>query len=146
MNKWLWNDHTYIVQSSEFTLPQTIHVRRQGIIACNNNNMRNPTKWNVGHFAICTHEFFHLWGSVNSELRTIYVSSVWSHHNQLFTMHHSGYYNLVSLIFGTTIPTSFNILIKCFLHFIYMDPQWCLCAICCTSYRPLGLPACYTQI
>ena len=24
------------------------------------------------------------------------------------------YYNLVSLIFGTTIPTSFNILIKCF--------------------------------
>ena len=33
---------TYIVQSSEFTLPQisiTIHVCRQGIIACNNNNM-----------------------------------------------------------------------------------------------------------
>ena len=34
-------------------------------------------------------------------------------------MHHSGYY-LVSLIFGTTIPTSFNILVKCFLHFIYI--------------------------
>ena len=29
-------------------------------------------------------------------------------------MHYSGYYNLVSLIFGTTIPTSFNILVKCF--------------------------------
>ena len=28
-------------------------------------------------------------------------------------MHHSGYYNPVSLIFGTTIPTSFNILMKC---------------------------------
>ena len=30
------------------------------------------------------------------------------------TVHHSGYYNLV---FGTTIPTFFNILMKCFLHF-----------------------------
>ena len=35
-------------------------------------------------------------------------------------MHHSGYY-LVSFIFGTTIPTSFNILVKCFLHFICRD-------------------------
>ena len=46
MNKWLWNDHTlltYIVWSSEFTLLQTIHVCRQGIIACNNNNMHNPS-------------------------------------------------------------------------------------------------------
>ena len=31
-------------------------------------------------------------------------------------MHHLGYYNLVTLIFGTTISTSFNILMKCFLH------------------------------
>ena len=30
----------------------------------------------------------------------VYVSCVWSCHNQLFTVHHSGYYNL---IFGTTI-------------------------------------------
>ena len=52
------------------------------------------------------------------ELQTIYVSSSWLYHNQLFTMHHSGYYNLVSFIFGTTIPISFNILMKCFLHFI----------------------------
>ena len=52
-------------------------------------------------------------GSVNSKLLTIYVSSVWSFHNQLFTMHHSGCY-LVSLIYGTTISTSFNILVKCF--------------------------------
>ena len=34
-------------------------------------------------------------------------------------MNHSGYYNLVSFIFGTTIPTSFNILMKCFLHLFY---------------------------
>ena len=53
MNNWLWYDHTlltYIVWSSEFMLPQrsiTIHVCRQGIIACNNNNMRNPTKWTI---------------------------------------------------------------------------------------------------
>ena len=33
----------YIVQGSEFTLQQIIHVCRQRIIACNNNNMRNPT-------------------------------------------------------------------------------------------------------
>ena len=66
----------------------------------------------------CLHTWIviHLCGSMNSELRTIYVSSVWSNHNQLFTMHHSGYYNRVSFIFGTTIPTSFIILMKCFLH------------------------------
>ena len=80
----------------------------------------------------------HICGSVNSELRTIYVmllvchchariistwvsppayiSCVWSYHNQLFTVHHSGYYYLVSLIFGTTIPTSFNILINYTLY------------------------------
>ena len=38
--------------------------------------------------------------------------------DRLFTLHISGCYNLVPLIFGTTIPTSFNILVKCFLHFI----------------------------
>ena len=79
MNNWLWYDHTllmYVVRSSEFTLSQTIHVCRQGIIACNNNNMRNPS------------------------------------------LHHSGHY-LVSLIFGTTIPTSFNILVKCFFTLIF---------------------------
>ena len=32
----------------------------------------------------------------------------------IITVHHSGYYSLVSLIFGTIIPTSFNILMKCF--------------------------------
>ena len=44
-----------------------------------------------------------------------------SYYNQLFTVHHLGYYNLVSLIFGTTIPTSFNILMKCFLHLFHLD-------------------------
>ena len=35
-------------------------------------------------------------------------------------MHQLGHYNLVSLIFGTTIPTSLNILMKCFLRlYIY---------------------------
>ena len=79
--------------------------------------------------------YLHTWivcGSVISELRTtcIYVSSVWSFHNQLFTMHHSGYY-LVPLIFGTTIPTSLNILVKCFLH---LDTCTCI-------YLPLFLRA-----
>ena len=51
----------YIVQSSEFMLPQTIHVYRQGIIACNNNNMRNPTKYNVAvTVAFGSSEPFHL--------------------------------------------------------------------------------------
>ena len=31
-------------------------------------------------------------------------------------MHHLSYYNSVPLNFGTTIPTFFNILMKCFLH------------------------------
>ena len=48
----------------------------------------------------------------------IYTSYVWSYHNQLFTVHHLGYYSLVSLVFGTTIPTSFNIM-KCFLHLFH---------------------------
>ena len=38
------------------------------------------------------------------------------YHYQLFTVHHSSHYNLVSLIFGTTIPTSFNILNEMFLY------------------------------
>ena len=40
-------------------------------------------------------------------------------------MHHSGYY-LIPLIFGTTIPTSFNILVKCFfytLHYQVNTPE-----------------------
>ena len=85
-------------------------------IACNNNNMRNPSlhfiSW-VTHVVIVAcnfhmgfHHFLHM-----------YTSCVWSYHNQLFTVHHSGYYSLVSLVFGTTIPTSFNILMKYFLHF-----------------------------
>ena len=45
---------------------------------------------------------------------------VWWYHNQLFTMHHSGYYNLVSLLFGTTIPRSFNILVK-FFTLVYLS-------------------------
>ena len=49
----------------------------------------------------------------------IYTSCVWSYHNQLFTVHHLGYYSLVSLVFGTTIPTSFNILMKLFFTLVY---------------------------
>ena len=51
-------------------------------IACNNNNMRNPSL----HFIS--------WGYACCYL--------------------SVYYSLVSLFFDTTIPTSFNILMKCF--------------------------------
>ena len=29
------------------------------------------------------------------------------------------YFDLVSILFGTSIPTSFNILVKMFLHFIH---------------------------
>ena len=96
------------------------------VSTCNNNNMHNPSLhlilWGYAccHCCmqlslVCIHEFF---VGVNSELRTIYVSSVWSFHNQLFTMHHLSYYP-VSLIFGTTIPTSFNILVKCFFILIW---------------------------
>ena len=132
----------------------TIHCQLDWIIACNNNNMRNPMKQNVGRDYACCYccmqlslvciragIVIHLCGSVNSELQTIcYVVSlsllymynfhvvsfphihklcIWSHHNQLFTVHHSGHYNLVSLMFGTTIPISFNILMKWFLHLFH---------------------------
>ena len=30
------------------------------------------------------------------------------------------HFDLVSILFGTSIPTSFNILVKTFLHFIYI--------------------------
>ena len=30
------------------------------------------------------------------------------------------YFDLVSILFGTSIPTSFNILVKMFLHLYYM--------------------------
>ena len=68
---------------------QFMHVCRKGIIACNNNNMRNPMKQNVGRGYACCYCCM------------------------------QGHYNLVSLIFGTTIPTSFNILMKCFLHLFH---------------------------
>ena len=47
-------------------------------------------------------------------------------------MHHS----LVSLIFDTTIPTSFNILVKCFLHlFLYIyGPLTLVTSFNITSY------------
>ena len=46
----------------------------------------------------------------------MYTSCVWSYHNQLYTVHHSGYYSLVSLVFGTIV---FNILMKYFLHLFH---------------------------
>ena len=66
-----------------------------------------------------------LCGSVNSELQTIsfpaYISCVWSYRNHLFTVHHSDYYNLVSLIFGTTIPTSLNnFILHIYVKLIYL--------------------------
>ena len=46
-------------------------------------------------------------------------------------------YNLVSFIFGTTIPTSFNILMKCFLHLCKdgTDMKW-LQTLKWDSYMP----------
>ena len=52
-------------------------------------------------------------------------------------MHHSDYY-FVSLIFGTTIPTSFNILVKCFLH-LYIRVQWNLRTKVTPGDEPFGL-------
>ena len=90
MNNWLWNDHTlltYIVRSLEFTLPQTIHICRQGIIACNNNNIRNPSlhfiSWNVreefkainNQFQIqMTSELTELQRNTTSEMATLHTS------------------------------------------------------------------------
>ena len=35
------------------------------------------------------------------------------------------YFDLVSILFGTSIPTSFNILVKMFLHlYIYVEDQF----------------------
>ena len=39
-------------------------------------------------------------------------------------VHHLGHYNLVSLLFGITIPTSFNILMKCFYTLLYGLVRW----------------------
>ena len=94
-------------------------------IACNNNNMRNPSLHYISrgyatppyiifrgvthvvivacNFHMGFHHFLHM-----------YTSCVWSYHNQLFTVHHSDYYSLVSLVFGPIITTSFNILMKFF--------------------------------
>ena len=71
-------------------------------------------------------------------------------------MHHSGHY-LVSLIFGTTIPTSFNILVKCFFtlytHTLYRVMQVAHKYSCRPGYyfeldgsvrRPVAMPICST--
>ena len=66
----------------------------------------------------------------------MYTSCVWSYHNQLFTVHHLGYYSFVSLVFGTTIPTSFNILMKFFTlvspvfpTYLLLQQEYCHCHI-----------------
>ena len=91
-----WTDFWFVHTPPYIIFRRVTHVV---IVAC---NYPSSAYMNV----------IHLCGSMNSELRTLYVSSVWSYHNQLFTMYHSGYYNP---IFDTTIP---NILMKCFLRFL----------------------------
>ena len=111
----------------------------------------------------CLHTWIaiHLCGCVNSELRSIwcYVACIISmcfsiisrihklYHHQLFTVHQLGYYNLVSLIFGTTIPTSFNILTKCFtlvnywLTFLFpQNLRWFEQGLICHGYSLPAIP------
>ena len=62
----------------------------------------------------------HTWivcGSVNSELRAIYISSVWSFHNHCAPLR-------LSCFFSSTIPTSFNILVKCFFYTCFTIFSW----------------------
>ena len=82
-------DLTYIVQSSEFMPLQKYNScmqTRATITTCVTNDC---------HAYACTYFF------------PAYISCVWSYHNDLYTMHHLGYYNL---LYDTVIPTFFNIL------------------------------------
>ena len=96
----------------------SMHAQRQGMIVCNNHNMRNPIS-------------LHLKG-VNKLMHVMIVACYHPLPLSACMLH----FDLVSILFGTSIPTSFNILVKMFLHLyiyytaglLYLDPhkpnQW----------------------
>ena len=69
--------------------------QRQGMIACNNHNMRNP----ISLTSVKT-----IWGYACYDCCMLPLSACMLN------------FDLVSILFGTSIPTSFNILVKMFLH------------------------------
>ena len=104
------------------------------------------------NYHLCSHRNCNPCGSVNSELQTVDVHMmllichaefpcvfsiiacrhrlciyIWSYDNHLFTMHHSGYSNLVSLFFCTTIPTSGNIFYTCYTSFSWVSSSVHFC-------------------
>ena len=81
----------YVIKTQLTTF---VTIGPKDLITCNNNNMCNPQ-------LLCMHNF-HMVFKI--------ISCIQCGH--IITMHHSGYYNLVYLLFGTTIPTSFNILMN----------------------------------
>ena len=65
--------------------------QRQGMIACNNHNMRNPIFTDVG-----------IWGYACYDCCMLSSPACMLN------------FDLVSVLFGISIPTSFNILVKMF--------------------------------
>ena len=80
----------------------------QGMIACNNLNMHNSISL---HLKI-------LKGAIIKHV--VIVACYHPLPLPVFMLH----FDLVSMPFGTSIPTSFNILMKMFLHFILRPIQW----------------------
>ena len=74
--------------------------QKEEMIACNNHNMRNPIS-------------LHLKGVTHVMIVACYhplpLSACMLH------------FDLVSILFDTSIPTSFNILVKMFLHLYYKN-------------------------
>ena len=91
------------------------------MIACNNHNMRNPIFTDVG-----------IWGYACYDccmLSSLPLSSCMLN------------FDLVSILSGTSIPTSFNILVKMFLHLFHW---FLLCVATCINLLAFVLPPLHT--
>ena len=96
----------------------SIYAARQGMKACNNNNMRNPSLhlyYGVTRYYCC---ILLVIPSSPVLLHIYFPHPVLLHINILPSspvLLHIAISVLVSLLFGTVIPTSFNILMEIFL-------------------------------
>ena len=96
-----------------------IYAARQEMRACNNNNMRNPSLWGYACYYCCMPSspvLLHIGGVTHVIIVACpHLLSCCIYIALIFCLAAYILHALVSLLFGTVIPTSFNILMEIFL-------------------------------
>ena len=103
----LWHYYPYILQNFNEMFFLHLYAARQGIRACNNNNMHNPSLY-LFYFGVTVVACFHL-------LSCIYTALIPCLATCMYTCFASYILHLFLYFFGTVIPTSFNTLMEMFL-------------------------------